>query len=113
MNYGTTPGSRGICPVGWHIPQDYEIKVLEGTVDGTNAVGDSEWNETGYRGSDAGSNLKTIGGWNTGANSDMYGFSIKPGGYYNHSSEDFNGVGDYAGIWSSNIEISLGFRVKE
>jgi uncharacterized protein (TIGR02145 family) len=29
MQYVTTPGARGICPVGWHIPTDAEWHTLE------------------------------------------------------------------------------------
>jgi hypothetical protein len=41
MQYTTTPGARGICPSGWHIPTIVEIAILSSTVgdDGTNTSG--------------------------------------------------------------------------
>lgn len=34
MQYTTTPGARGICPPGWHVPTHSEYGVLVSTVDG-------------------------------------------------------------------------------
>jgi len=33
MQYSTTPGIRGICPPGWHIPTDTEFKALASAID--------------------------------------------------------------------------------
>ncbi|MDD5694309.1 MAG: FISUMP domain-containing protein [Bacteroidales bacterium] len=97
MQYVTTEGVQGICPDGWHIPTDNEWKILEGTVDSQYPVGDPEWELTGWRGFDAGGNLKETGftHWlspNTGANNSS-GFTCLPGG----SSEDgaFYSLGSY------------------
>jgi uncharacterized protein (TIGR02145 family) len=29
MDYDTTQGNQGLCPPGWHVPTDYEWKILE------------------------------------------------------------------------------------
>jgi len=82
MQYTTAQGAQGICPDCWHIPTDDEWKILEGTVDSQYPVGDPEWDGTGWRGFDAGYNLKSENGWNYGGNgSDAFGFSALPGGY--------------------------------
>ncbi|MCD4695243.1 MAG: right-handed parallel beta-helix repeat-containing protein [Bacteroidales bacterium] len=61
MNYETIEGAKGICPDGWHVPTDEEYKMLEGAVDSQYGYPDPEWNETGWRGTDAGTNLR-LGG---------------------------------------------------
>jgi uncharacterized protein (TIGR02145 family) len=85
MQYVTTEGTQGICPAGWYIPTDNEWKILEGTVDSQYGVGDPVWDNTVWRGSDAGGNLKEIEflHWyepNTGATNSS-GFTGLPGGY--------------------------------
>lgn len=81
MQYTTQHGVQGICPTGWHIPTDEEWKVLEGTVDSQYGIYHSEWNNEGWRGFDAGKNLKTTTGWNGGGNgTNLFGFSARPGG---------------------------------
>ena len=101
MQYTTTQGVQGICPPGWHIPTDYEWKILEGTVDSQYGIGDNEWN--GYdRGLDAGKNLKSTYGWvNNGNGTDTFGFTGLPaGGCYGGSGGFFN-ISHHAYIWSS------------
>ncbi|MCP4090353.1 MAG: PKD domain-containing protein, partial [Gammaproteobacteria bacterium] len=71
----------GVCPDGWLLPSDNEWKILEGTVDSQYAVGDPEWDRTGWRGHDAGKKLKSASGWyNNGNGTDIYGFGAFPGG---------------------------------
>jgi uncharacterized protein (TIGR02145 family) len=83
MQYTTTPGARGICPVGWHVPSDEEWKVLEGAVDSEFPIGDPEWDiGQDWRGFDAGKNIKSGNGWiDSGNGADLYGFSAYPAGY--------------------------------
>jgi uncharacterized protein (TIGR02145 family) len=101
MQYTTTSGEQGVCPDGWHIPTDHEWKILEGTVDSQYPVGDPIWNQTGYRGFDAGLNLKTTYGWyNNGNGTDSFGFSALPAGFYGHPG-DFYNLGEHASFWSS------------
>jgi uncharacterized protein (TIGR02145 family) len=101
MQYTTQQGTQGICPPGWHLPTDEEWKVLEGAVDSQYPVGDPEWDQHGFRGYDAGTNLKTTSGWYSNGNgTDLYGFAGLPGG--NRSSNgDFNTIGDNGNWWSS------------
>ena len=59
MEYTIFPGIEGICPPGWHIPDEAEWKTLEGAVDSQYGIADPIWNNTGFRGYDAGKKLKT------------------------------------------------------
>jgi len=82
MQYMTTEGTKGICPAGWHIPTDAEWCILENEVD----AGTVSCTATGFRGIDAGLNLKSLSGWNSsGGNSgngvDLFGYTGIPGGY--------------------------------
>ncbi len=97
MEYTSTQGVQGICPLGWHIPADDEWKILEGTVDSQYPVGHPIWNSTGWRGYNAGLNLKTTNGWN---GNNYYGFSALPGGYRDPGGS-FNGFSEYAYFYSS------------
>jgi uncharacterized protein (TIGR02145 family) len=82
MGYVTTPGVQGICPAGWHVPTDQDFKILEGNVDSQYGPGSIEWNKTGWRGYDAGYNLRSTTGWNDDWNgSDAFAFHAMPGGY--------------------------------
>jgi len=105
MNYTNEPGGQGICPEGWHIPDDMDWQILEGAVDSEYKIGNPEWGYNDWRGSDAGGNLKQTGttNWvppNTGA-TDAFGFSALPGGYIVQGG--FWGL-EYKGyFWSSDI----------
>jgi uncharacterized protein (TIGR02145 family) len=106
MQYTTQQGAQGICPPGWHLPTDEEWKVLEGAVDSLYWIGDGTWDDLGWRGYDAGMNLKTTSGWNDGGNgTDVYGFSSLPGGYRN-SSGSFNAIGNGCLSWTSSPSIN-------
>ena len=69
-----------ICPAGWHLPSETEIELLEGEADSQYPPGDPIWNNSGWRGFDAGKNLKSTSGWNNGNGVDLYGFGFLPGG---------------------------------
>ena len=102
----TTEGAQGICPDGWHVPSDNEWKILEGTVDSQYPVGDPEWENTGWRGLDAGGNLKEAGTahWgspNTGATNSS-GFTGLPGGYRVNSNGSFSYLSLSSAFWSSS-----------
>ena len=94
----------GVCPSGWHLPSDDEWKILEGNADTQYGVGDPEWDDTGYRGYDAGKRLKSTSGWyNNGNGTDAFGFAALPGGWrYNFGS--FGYIEKYANFWSSTDE---------
>lgn len=104
MQYVTTEGAQGVCPEGWHIPTDAEWKILEGTVDSDYPVGDPEWDDTGWRGSDAGGKLKEAGTahWsapNTGA-TNLSGFTGLPAGCRAFTGT-FTNMGYYGYFWTS------------
>ncbi|MCD4736788.1 MAG: hypothetical protein K8R53_12150 [Bacteroidales bacterium] len=100
IQYSTTQGGQGICPTGWHLPTDEEWKQLEGEVDSQYNYPDPEWDNTGYRGADAGYNLKSASSWFAGGNgSDLYGFTAISGGYCN-SVGTFLLEGDGCHFWT-------------
>ncbi len=102
MQYVTTAGTQGICPTGWHFPTDAEWMTLEEEVESTTGV---NWTATGWRGTDAGGNLKETGTthWNspnTGATNSS-GFTGLPGGY-RYTNGTFLTLTYYATFWSSS-----------
>lgn len=105
MNYVNETGGRGICPDGFHVPTDLEWQVLEGAADSLLEIGSTAWNANGWRGNDAGGNLKQTGTelWeppNTGA-TNAVGFTTVPAGYFVQG--DFWGPGYKTYLWSSNV----------
>ena len=91
MQYITDTTTQGICPTDWHLPTDDEWKILEGTVDSQYGVGDPEWNGTGFRGYDAGTNLKQGG---------SSGYEVLMAGWY--ASGFFFVIGSHAYFFSSS-----------
>jgi len=95
MQYVTTPGLKGICPSGWHLPTDGEWTTLTNYASGENI---------------AGGKLKSVRTvpdphprWdspNTGAIDD-YEFSIFPSGNLKALDDFFFNQGRYAFIWTS------------
>ncbi len=101
MQYSTDTAVQGICPDGWHVSTNHEWKILEGTVDSLYGVGDPEWDIKGFRGYDAGHNLKSQKGWGSGFNgSDAYGFTALPGGYRSYATS-YGSLGEYGYWWTS------------
>ncbi|MCB2219533.1 MAG: hypothetical protein KQI35_03985 [Bacteroidetes bacterium] len=94
MQYLNDTANRGVCPEGWRIPTDYDWKVLEGMADTEYDIGDPVWAGTGWRGNNAGGNLKEDGGihWlspNTGA-TNFTSFTVLGTGLHNGTS--FSGI---------------------
>jgi uncharacterized protein (TIGR02145 family) len=90
------------CPSGWHLPSETEIEFLEGEADSQYPPGDPVWNTGGWRGFDAGKNLKSANGWNNNGNgTDLYGFGFLPGGKY-VASGSFAGRLISGYIWSAD-----------
>lgn len=90
--------SRGICPVGYHIPTEAEFDTLIDFCGGSTV---------------AGKKLKEIGithwaGSNNGT--DDYGFSALPGGLYNTST--FSGLGTSANFMTSSNDGSGNMIIK-
>ena len=99
MQYVTTGGAQGICPIDWHLPTDDEWKTMEMYLGMTQSQADA----TGWRGTDEGGKLKETGTvhWNspnTGATNSS-GFTALPGGLRN-SDGSFYVLG-YGHWWTS------------
>jgi len=110
-NWYAVDDSRGLAPVGWHVPSDTEIMELEMHL----GMSSSQANSWGWRGTNEGSKL--AGGydlWNSGAlrNDPEFGssgFDFLPGGYrYYYSSGSFYDMGNYGTFWSSSEFNSFG-----
>ena len=78
--------AMGVCPSGWHLPNDDEWTVL------TDYVGGS---------STAGTKLKSTSGWSSGNGTNQYGFSALPGGYGYSGGGSFDNVGNGGRWWSA------------
>jgi len=100
MQYENSSGIKGICPPGWHLPTDEDWCVLENQVD----QGTVSCTSTGWRGTDAGGNLKEIGTshWNTpntGATNSS-GFTALGGGDHD-AGGTFVDIKTHAHLWTS------------
>ena len=83
MAYSRIPGSKGICPTGFHIPTYFELQALMTSVSG-NA-----------------NSLKALGqGFDIGAGTDSTGFSALLCGFLNYDNY-FYGIGYDSYFWSS------------
>lgn len=69
-----------LCPAGWRLATDEDWKQLEGTVDSQYDLAHAEWDGTGYRGHDAGDQLKASSGWSETGNTNEDRLSALPGG---------------------------------
>jgi uncharacterized protein (TIGR02145 family) len=91
--------ARTVCPSGWHLPSREEWDSLARYVGGTKAYNSESGNHIWY---DAGKHLKSKTGWTEYSgieNSDTYGFSAQPGGFYYVGS--FNYAGDNGYWWTT------------
>ena len=82
-NWYAVNDSRGLCPIGWHVPSDAEWTTLE-----TNLGGSSV----------AGGKMKSTTGWSDATNES--GFTGLPGGYRT-SVGAYDVIGLYGYWWSS------------
>jgi uncharacterized protein (TIGR02145 family) len=115
---------RGICPMGWHIPTDYEWAVLLDLVDdnGTGTLFKNQtgigWVGTSSSVTGAGSRMKSAatfstsetdpgtGSWLENATyhgSNTTGFGAVPAGYRNFDGARFLNRGLFAIYWSSSV----------
>ncbi len=102
MNYTEVEMTQGICPKGWHIPSDYEWKILENELGMSQAEADA----AGWRGTDEGGKLKAAGTtyWedpNTGATNSSLFTALPAGGVDN--AGNFSGLGYYTDYWTSTL----------
>jgi len=89
-NWYAVTDTRGLAPVGWHVPTDAEFTTLSNNLGGNSVAGNAMMS-TG------------ISLWpfpNTNATNSS-GFSGLPGGY-RHSNASFNSIGQWAVFWSSD-----------
>jgi uncharacterized protein (TIGR02145 family) len=93
-------GVQGVCPDGWHLPDDGEWKQLEMHL----GMSQDEVDAIKWRGLDQGGKLKQegTGFWkapNTGAINEV-GFNALPGGY-RHGSAEFEEIAQTTRFWTS------------
>ena len=97
-NWYATVDVRGLCPSGWHVPQDSELRTLEMEL----GMSESDANGTGYRGTDQGTQMMSsasdLPAWN-GTNTS--GFSGLAGGYRDYFGDFYDG-GYYGCFWSAS-----------
>ena len=97
-NWYAVDDARGLCPSGWHVPTDGEWMTTEMAL----GMSEAEANDTGWRGTDQGKQMKTDFGWSgSGNGTNSSGFSGLPGGNRN-SNGYFNGAGFNGYWWSSS-----------
>ena len=77
---------QGICPEGWHIPNNTEWNAL--------------FNDIGY----AAQQAQGFSGWTTATNTS--GFSALPIGYTYNGEGGFHADGSYINFWSANEDLS-------
>lgn len=86
------------CPDGWRIPTDEEWKELELYI----GMDSAEINNEGIRGGEEklADKLKSDTLWLENKNgTDDYGFSALPGGFYNRTSLQYEGIGVFVNFW--------------
>ena len=106
-NWYAVDDDRDVCPEGWHVPTDEEWMELEMTL----GMSYEDAHDTGYRGTDQGSQLAGNADlWNSGnlVNNVEFGasdFLALPGGcrYYDGN---FNYLGSIGYFWSSTADES-------
>ena len=100
-NWFAVDDSRGLCPSGWHVPTDGEWMTMEMAL----GMSGSEVIDTGWRGTDQGTQMKTDYGWiNPGNGTNSSGFSGLPGGIRAHHNSRFYAGGADGLWWSSSSD---------
>jgi len=105
-----TPKSKGICPDGWHIPDNADWVVLLKFVDPSCST-------DGKVCGNAGTKLKATSGWDdyggrSGNGIDYYGFSALPGGEGNGDwSSGLGNTGKWFGSSGANQVDRIGYRI--
>ena len=111
-------GGRGICPMGWHIPTDYEWAQLLDKVEGNTTFTESQ-TASGWWGTDAGKKMKSAstltdanandappdGSWSAHDNIgvDPYHFALLPAGTRTSDGAVFKYRGTQCHHWSSSV----------
>ena len=101
-NWHAVVDARGLCPNGWHVPTDGEWMTMEMALGMTEV----EANNTGYRGTNQGTQMKSNYGWyNDGNGTNSSGFSGLPGGGCGVTGSSGNATffnAGYTGYWWSS-----------
>ena len=96
-NWYAVNDARCLCPSGWHVATDRDWMMMEMAL----GMSEAEVNDTGMRGTDQGTKMKTATGWENGDNgTNSSGFSGLPCGGRSHDG-DFSLAG-YSGYWWSS-----------
>jgi len=100
MQYVTTIGAQGICPIDWHIPTDIEMCTLEQVIDPSIPC-----ESAGFRGINGGGKMKEAGTthWSSetcGGTCNTSGFTLLGAGYRDISGT-FSSRFSSANLWSS------------
>lgn len=93
-----TPPTQGICPSGFHIPTDDEMKTLEVYLGACTGAGAGCVDAFGYRGSVVGDKLASGG---------SSGFDYLLAGY-RHSNNSFANLGLYGHLWLASPGPNIG-----
>jgi uncharacterized protein (TIGR02145 family) len=92
--YGKTCGLsgkvRGVCPEGWHLPDNTEWSKLFTAVGGQSIAGKKLKSQSGWKDYDG----------TSGNGTDAYGFSAFPAGFRDYDGSFYN-EGNSAGFWSA------------
>ena len=97
-NWYAVDDARGLCPSGWHVPTDGEWMTMEMAL----GMSEADANDTAFRGTDQGTQMKTDYGWyGSGNGTNSSGFSGLPGGY-RIGDGSFSDAGQYGFWWSSS-----------
>ena len=95
-NWFTCVDTRGLCPIGWHVPSKYEWSVLINELGGSALAGDA------LRSMNSLNNATNYWNSNSLNNANLAGFSGLPGGFhYPYNGNFFYDFGDVGYWWSS------------
>jgi uncharacterized protein (TIGR02145 family) len=88
-----------LCPAGWHVPTDAELKMLEMFLGMTQVQADG----ASWRGAEQGTQMKNTTGWKAGENgTNISGFSALPGGFRYYADGSFLNEGTLSYWWCSD-----------
>ena len=102
-NWYTTVDSRGVCPIGWHVPSDCEWMLLENNI----GLSINNVELLGMRGVNEARVLKALNIWSTNnsLNIDSFGFRALPSGNRgDNQTYSYFGVACY--FWTSSSSVN-------
>jgi uncharacterized protein (TIGR02145 family) len=114
---GNTTDGRGICPLNWHVPTDFEWSVFFDAIEGSGTVHQGDLGGDWF-GTNAGKYSKsTCTGaatdnaplWINHANggTDVYGFRVLPAGFRVHDGSIYGNLGTTSWFWCSAARSDL------